>query len=201
MLWSNIRRLATSLLRSYLARNDMVLIFFLYHLEPKRIRTILIINFDGVVPVYPCPAFDGRDNCRLAANGYFILHRAGKFTADDAFVDKLVTFFQLSLCMPLRHACGCPCTAGRTVYRFVAVKDSIAGCSVVRQGFTGPQNMRTAVDGGVFGVDKCVFFVYHLSQHPAPGDQLIGRIIFKPAEIFLRINDGIEVTAVANIES
>src|ERR1700753_748496 len=85
----------------------------LNYLEPKRIRVILVINFDGIIPIYLCPALDTGNDTRFAANGYLILHRARKFTADDTFVDEFIAFFQFAFCMPLCHPRGGTSSAGR----------------------------------------------------------------------------------------
>src|SRR5580698_8695084 len=102
--------------------------------------------------------------------------------------------------MPLRHTGRSPRATGRAVDRLISIKYRVTGSGLRRNGFARPQNMRTAIYCSVFGVNKRVLLIYPLPYYPAPRDQLVGGVIFEPLKIFLRINNGIKITAITYVD-
>ena len=47
---------------------------------------------------------------------------------------------------------------------------------------------------------EAVFLVQPLAQHRAPGDQVAGRIVGHVAIVLLRLDDGVEIAAIGDVD-
>ena len=171
----------------------------LQDLETISIGIVFGVDRNGVVAIDLRPAFDTRDNGRLSRHRHRLLYPAGESRSDDAFMNKHIPFLQFAFGKPLRHPGRGAGTARAPVDGLVAVKHGVAGRGSRIDRLTRPENMRTAMDGGVLRMDELVCFIDPLPHDPAPADQLVRRILFQSLEILLGIDDGIEVPAIRNI--
>src|SRR6185369_10897169 len=88
------------------------------HLESISVRIVILVDPYLVISINFCPAFNGWTNGRLSIDHSFFFYSSDKFTANDAFMNKFITYLQFSFCMPLRHSCTGARSAGRTIYGF-----------------------------------------------------------------------------------
>src|SRR5580658_8603513 len=158
------------------------------HLKTISVRIVLRVDRNRVIPIDLRPAFDTGDDGRFPADGGHLFDGTREPRTDYTLVDEAVAFLQLSFGIPLSHPGGSTCTAGGTVDSLVAVEDRVTRSGFGVDGLAGPEDMRAAMDGRVFGMDESMGFVDPAPHHPAPADQLIGGKVVELAEVLLRIN-------------
>ena len=106
----------------------------------------------------------------------------------------------LPLACELRHARRGAGAARRAVDRLVAVEDGVAGVRAGHRRLAGPQHVRQPADPGILRMDELVFFVEPRPHHRAPGDEIAGRMIGHVAEVLLRLDDGVEIAAIGDVD-
>ena len=160
---------------------------------------IVVIQDDGIVAIDFGPAFDAGYNGRLAGNGGNFFDTTGKFGADEAFVDKFIARLEPALCIPLCHSCRGACSAWGAVNGLISVEHGIAGSTARVEGFSCPKDMGKTSNSLVLEVYKVVAFVHFLSKISSHGDELLCFEVLNSREVFLRINNAVEVASIGYI--
>src|SRR3954447_20407809 len=161
---------------------------------------VAVVDEDRVVAGGPGPAGDRGDDGGLAAEAGRRLDSALELAADDALVDEGLALPQAAAGGELGHAGRGAGAARAAVDRLLAVEDRVAGVRARVAGLAGPLDVRDAADGRVEWVDG----VGHLVEAPAqlgreaqePG----GRHLLEARIAGLRLDDGVEVAAVGDVD-
>src|SRR5262249_43131084 len=113
---------------------------------------------------------------------------------------EIVAELELALCGELRHAGRRAGAAWRPVDRFVAVEHRIARMRPRLTGLARPHDVAHAPDGRVVGMNRLDLLVHKTAHDRRPSQDVAGRYRLQAGEILLRLDDGVEVTAIGDVE-
>ena len=164
----------------------------------SRGRRVAVVDEDGVVAGHPRPAGDRGDNRVVVADG-----RGGLDAAlnSEPMIDSCTNSsptFQPALGGELRHARRGAGAAGRAVDRLVAVEHGVAGMGLGRS--SGRRSTGCGWRPRISGCSGWTNSYLAFSAARSFGDQPTSsprRVVGHVAEVLLRLDDGVEVAAIA----
>src|SRR5262245_38703277 len=163
-------------------------------------KRVAIVDENRVVTRHPRPTGNRGNDGGFAGDAGCLFDTAMEQRPDDRFVHEGIARLQFPLGSKLRHASGGTRSAGRAINRLVAIEDGIAGMRFRARWRARPQDMAETIYLGFLRMLEAVALVQALAQHRAPADEVQCAIIGKVTEVFLRIDNGIEVSAIGDVD-
>src|SRR4029079_14455564 len=120
--------------------------------------------------------------------------------ADDALVHEIVANLELAFRGKLRKPRRGAGAARRAVDRLVAVEYGVAGLSARIARLVAPLDVGDPADTVVFRMHRRDLLLRGAAHQRAQADEFTHRDAIQPAPIFLRLDDGVIVTAVRDID-
>src|ERR1700709_1907292 len=168
-------------------------------LETMRER-IARIDEDRVVAMHARPSGDAGADALYIADGGVAFDAAVEQAADYAFVDEVIADTQLSLGCELRHAGRGSGAARRAVDRLVAIEYCVAAMRALVARRAGPLDVADTADRQILRMLGVCRGVDERADDWAVVLDLGGGKALQSAEILLRVDDGVEIDAIGDID-
>src|SRR6185437_1096250 len=170
-----------------------------HHLKPV-LERVAGIDEDRVVAVHPRPAGDARADRVVIADRGRGFDPALEQAADDALMHELIARPQPAAAGELRHAGRGAGAAGGAVDGALAVEHRVAGMRARVARRAGPLHVADACDRGIVRMrerDRRVDALAYDRGEPQDG---VGRYCLQPRIVLLRLDDGVEIAAIGDVE-